>query len=191
MWPLLVLAQVAVARAEEHKSRGTKSLCVLPSKNMSLAPLGENDFYVAENRDDRTVIYLSLCHPLRLGLCICGCKLSKCDHVRNLPLSVVDLCDPGAFACITKVNETTREETEHQRNAGRGTGAPKLSGDGGHLQLIFEDGGECQDNNYKKTGYATWIAFFCSSDFAADNAIRYEGKFGNCASQVMLLRVFV
>ena len=32
---------------------------------MSLASLGENDYYTAENRDDKTVIYLSLCHPLR------------------------------------------------------------------------------------------------------------------------------
>ena len=48
-----------------QKSRGTKSLCTLPSQNVSLAALGENDFYSAENRADNTVIYLSLCHPLR------------------------------------------------------------------------------------------------------------------------------
>ena len=44
---------------------GIKSLCILPDQNMSLASLGENDYYTAENRDDKTVIYLSLCHPLR------------------------------------------------------------------------------------------------------------------------------
>ena len=56
---------LAFVGAEPKKSRGTKSLCILPDQNMSLASLGENDYYTAENRDDKTVIYLSLCHPLR------------------------------------------------------------------------------------------------------------------------------
>ena len=95
-----------------------------------------------------------------------------------------DFCDENAFSCITKLNLTTQKETEHQRNAGRGTGPPFLSKDGAHVQLIFGDGGKCVDPINNSTGYSTFIDFFCSTDFAADNAIRYEGKFGNCASQV-------
>ena len=103
---------------------------------------------------------------------------------RNLPPTVKDLCDENAFSCITKLNLTTQKETEQQRNAGRGTGPPFLSKDGAHVQLIFGDGGKCVDPINNSTGYSTFIDFFCSTDFAADNAIRYEGKFGNCASQV-------
>lgn len=158
---------LCLAASEEKKSRGVKSLCSLASQNISLGSLGENDYYTAENRDDQTVIYLSLCHPLR-----------------NLPASVANLCDPKAFSCITKLNTTTQEQSEQQRNAGWGTSPPQLSSDGGHLQMIFKKGGDCVDNYGKTTGYSTWIDFFCSSDFAADNAIRYEGKFGKCASQV-------
>lgn len=69
---LLVLTQALVGTTAQKlvvekgkKSRGTKSLCTIPSQNMSLTSLGENDYYTAENRDDQTVIYLSLCHPLR------------------------------------------------------------------------------------------------------------------------------
>ena len=61
----LFLLPLVVVVGAEKKSRGTKSLCTIPEKNMSLASLGENDYYTAENRDDKTVIYLSLCHPLR------------------------------------------------------------------------------------------------------------------------------
>jgi len=150
-----------------NSSRGIQSLCILPDQNMSLASLGENDYYRAENRDDETVIYLSLCHPLR-----------------NLPPTVRGLCDENAFSCITKLNVTTEKETEHQRNAGRATEPPSLSTDGGHIQLVFKDGGMCVDPITNSTGYSTFIDFFCDTDVAPDNAIRYEGKFGDCASQV-------
>ena len=61
----------------------------------------------------------------------------------------------------------------------------QISTDGGHLQLIFENGGDCQENVQKTPGhFKTWIDFFCSTDLKMHNAIRYEGKFGNCASQV-------
>jgi len=150
-----------------NSSRGIQSLCILPDQNMSLASLGENDYYTAENRDDKTVIYLSLCHPLR-----------------NLPPTVRGLCDENAFSCITKLNVTTEKETEHQRNAGRATEPPSLSTDGGHIQLVFKDGGKCVDPITNSTGYSTFIDFFCDTDVAPDNAIRYEGKFGDCASQV-------
>ena len=153
---------------------------------MSLTSLGENDYYTAENRDDQTVIYLSLCHPLRweiLSVYNPG-NIANIVISRNLPATVKDLCDPRAFACITKLNLTTQKESEHQRNAGLGSGAPFLSKDGAHLQLIFENGDTCVDTTNSANSYSTYIDFFCSTDFAADNAIRYEGKFGNCASQV-------
>ena len=94
------------------------------------------------------------------------------------------MCDPNAFACITKLNVTTQKETEHQRNAGRGTAPPFPSKDGAHVQLIFEKGNNCVDPINNSSGYSTFIDFFCTTDFAADNAIRYEGKFGTCVSQV-------
>ena len=62
---LALLGHLLVLVVAQKKSRGIKSLCILPDQNMSLASLGENDYYTAENRDDKTVIYLSLCHPLR------------------------------------------------------------------------------------------------------------------------------
>ena len=46
---------------------------------------------------------------------------------RNLTDSVAKLCDPMAFACIIKLNTTTGEETEYQRNAGLGSGPPQVS----------------------------------------------------------------
>ena len=62
---LALLGHLLAFVGAEKKSRGQKSLCILSDQNMSLASLGENDYYTAENRDDKTVIYLSLCHPLR------------------------------------------------------------------------------------------------------------------------------
>ena len=184
---LALLGQLLALVGAEKKSRGTKSLCVLPDENMSLASLGENDYFTAENRDEKTVIYLSLCHPLRYfvsSLTTLSDSIAEPDCSRKLPPTVKDLCDENAFSCITKLNLTTQKETEHQRNAGRGTGPPVLSKDGAHVQLKFGDGGKCVDPINNSTGYSTFIDFFCSTDFAVDNAIRYEGKFGNCASQV-------
>ena len=82
---LALLGQLLALVGAEKKSRGTKSLCVLPDENMSLASLGENDYFTAENRDEKTVIYLSLCHPLRYFV----------SSLTTLSDSIADLIVPG------------------------------------------------------------------------------------------------
>ena len=72
-----VLSTVAGA-ASDH--------CKLPAENISLSILDEAKYYLQENKETNTRIYLGLCHRLNV------------DHISKF-------CDKDAFACVTKINQ--------------------------------------------------------------------------------------
>ena len=74
---LAVLSTVAGA-ASDH--------CKLPAENISLSILDEAKYYLQENKETNTRIYLGLCHRLNV------------DHISKF-------CDKDAFACVTKINQ--------------------------------------------------------------------------------------
>jgi len=156
--PVTVLSQTAVSEVQ------TASECKLPSQNISLTSLDTTDYFLTENRDDKTRIYVALCHPLR-----------------NLPSSAAKFCDNSAYSCITKIDENGKE-IEFIRNAGGKSSSMSLEGQ--HVALEFNDGSVCTDRFNKSVGYTTRIDFFCNYDYSEDNSLRYEGVLGKCTSQI-------
>ena len=60
--------------------------CKLPAENISLSILDEAKYYLQENKETNTRIYLGLCHTLDV------------DHISKF-------CDKNAFSCVTKINQ--------------------------------------------------------------------------------------
>ena len=60
--------------------------CKLPAENISLSILDQAKYYLQENKETNTRIYLGLCHTLDV------------EHISKF-------CDKNAFACVTKINE--------------------------------------------------------------------------------------
>ena len=60
--------------------------CKLPAENISLSILDGVKYYLQENKETNTRIYLGLCHTLDVE-------------------SISKFCDKSAFACVTKINQ--------------------------------------------------------------------------------------
>ena len=78
---LAVLFTVSSAASDQLQS----DYCKLPAENISLSILDKTKYYLQENKETNTRIYLGLCHALDVE------DLSK-------------FCDRNAFACVTKIN---------------------------------------------------------------------------------------
>ena len=65
---------------------GSSDPCKLPAENISLSILDQAKYYLQENKETNTRIYLGLCHTLDV------------EHISKF-------CDKNAFACVTKINE--------------------------------------------------------------------------------------
>ena len=163
---ILILATTGHVHSDSVPPSELIAKCQLPEQNISLSSLDSTDYFLTDNRDDQTRIYLSLCHPLR-----------------KLPDPAVDFCDPTAYSCITKIN-ATGHEVEFIRNAG--SNSSKLFLEGPHVALEYNDGSKCNNTYNQMVGYTTRIDFFCifTNDFSEDNSVRYEGVLGKCTSQV-------
>eukprot|EP00090_Calanus_glacialis_P000779 TRINITY_DN10546_c0_g1_i1.p1 TRINITY_DN10546_c0_g1~~TRINITY_DN10546_c0_g1_i1.p1 ORF type:complete len:1331 (-),score=238.63 TRINITY_DN10546_c0_g1_i1:831-4823(-) len=138
--------------------------CQLAKQNISLSSLDSTDYFLTENRDDKTRIYLGLCHPLK-----------------NLPSPAADFCDSSAYSCITKI-DASGQEIEYIRNAG--SNSSELFLEVQHVALEYKDGSDCINRFNQSVGYTTRIDFFCNYDYSEDNSLRYEGVLGKCTSQI-------
>ena len=69
--------------------------CKLPAENISLSILDQAKYYLQENKETNTRIYLGLCHTLDV------------EHISKF-------CDKNAFACVTKINEGEPGVAAHQ-----------------------------------------------------------------------------
>ena len=69
--------------------------CKLPAENISLSILDQAKYYLQENKETNTRIYLGLCHTLDV------------EHISKF-------CDKNAFACVTRINEGESGVAAHQ-----------------------------------------------------------------------------
>jgi len=160
---LLVLVAPSVVISQSPPAE-VAAKCLLAEQNISLSSLDSTDYFLTENRDDKTRIYLGLCHPLR-----------------NLPSPAAQFCDSSAYSCITKI-DANGSEVEFIRNAGGISSG--LSLDHQHVKLVYSNGSDCKDRFDQSVGYTTRIDFFCNYDYSEDNSLRYEGVLGKCTSQI-------
>ena len=70
------------------RSVGSSDPCQLPEEEISLSILDQTKYYLTENKETNTRIYLGLCHALDID-------------VENIS----KFCDKNAFACVTKINK--------------------------------------------------------------------------------------
>ena len=62
----------------------------LPAENISLSILDKTKYYLQENKETNTRIYLGLCHTLDVE-------------------DITKFCDRNAFVCVTKINQSKHQ----------------------------------------------------------------------------------
>ena len=137
-------------------------LCQLQAQNISLLSKDSVPFYMTRGPDNLR-IYLSLCHPLPLD---------------QLPQP--SLCDSGAFACITKIDQDNRE-VEFMRNAGSNSSGIILETSRSGVGISYSGGSSCKDANGKQVSYTTNVDFICTK---SEDVMIYQGSVHQCTSQV-------